>query len=85
MTIPFAFFYLQGMLTTGDDSLEGDAADTTEEAQETAKYWAIVIYTLPVGIALGIFIRFCTTITKPPPSLIFAYALTAFVMAIMWI
>lgn len=25
LTMPFAFFYLQGMLTTGDDSLEGDA------------------------------------------------------------
>lgn len=48
-------------------------------------YGMVCLYALIPGVMLAIYIRCRTTRTRPPPTLMFIYAVCAFFMSISWI
>ena len=82
MTLMFAFKFLNGDIYNQDDDEDEDAVGGwTPKANAMFVSLAAVI----PGAILAILIRMKLKMSKGPESLIFIYAVIAFIMSVMWI
>lgn len=75
MTIVFAFLWLNGSMQPEDG----------EDSEFKNMYFLIGLIALFPGAVLGLAIKMCTTVSRPPTSLMIISSLLSFVMSIMWI
>ena len=83
ITTPFVFCFFKGDFGSGSPPRDlKDAQGQEETAHQT---WIILLCLLIPQLVAAIYIRIRTRKTEPPKNLMFAYAITGFIMSIMWI
>ena len=85
LTLPWAAFFLNGMFTINDDSVDSDPVDREAEILQRQFYIEFSLYSMVPMLFFVVYIRMCTKISQPPDRLLFIYAILGFVMSINWI
>lgn len=80
--VPWAFCFLQGWLTFGDDSVDSDSEASSDESDQTKKYLKMCAFLMIPALLASIYIGFCTKRTKAPENILFFFAIVGFIMSI---
>lgn len=83
--IPWAFCFLQGWLTIGGDSVDTHVEERAAEKSDQSLYVKVCLYSMIPATFCSIYIAFCTKVSRPPETIMFVFAILAFVMSIQWV